>query len=113
MTCAFVSMISAASNSKILRGIFMKQKPFRGAGRHALCVLAGALVFTLIPGHAQAASFELIYNGSFNSQDALNLSSQSTPTFFTGATAFTVRALFDTSSPNLAPAVPNSPFVGF
>jgi len=67
----------------------------------------------VLPNPAQGASFELIYNGSFNSQDAFNLASQSTPTFFTGATAFTIRAFFDTSTPNLAPAVPNSPFVGF
>jgi hypothetical protein len=91
----------------------MKQKHFRGAGRHALCVLAGAAAFALIADHAQAASFELIYNGSFNTSDALNLASQSTPTFFTGQTAFIIRASFDTSTPNLAPAVPNSPFVGF
>lgn len=91
----------------------MKRNCHRAPWRNAVCLLAGALAFTLTPNHAQAASFELIYNGSFNNQDALNLSSQSTPTFFAGATAYTIRASFDTSSPNLAPAVPNSPFVGF
>ena len=91
----------------------MKQKRFAGAGRGALCVLAGALALTVIPNRAQGASFELVYNGFFNNQDALNLASQSTPTYFTGDTAFTIRAFFDTSSPNLAPPVPNSPFVGF
>ncbi len=91
----------------------MKQKQLTGLKRGALCVVAGALAITLSAERAQGASFELIYNGSFNSQDALNLASQSTPTFFTGDTAFTIRAFFDTSSPNLAPAVPNSPFVGF
>jgi hypothetical protein len=92
---------------------FMKQKHLWRAGRKATCVLAGAIALTLASNGAQAASFELVYNGSFNSQDALNLASQSTPTFFTGNPAFTIRASFDTSTANLAPAVPNSPFVGF
>jgi PEP-CTERM motif len=91
----------------------MKQKHLWRAGRKATCVLAGAIALTLASNGAQAASFELVYNGSFNSQDALNLASQSAPTFFTGNPAFTIRASFDTSTPNLAPAVPNSPFVGF
>src|SRR5947209_19795872 len=89
----------------------MKQKHLCGAGRKTICVLAGAIALTLASSGAQAASFELIYNGAFNNQDALNLASQSTPSFFTAETAFTIRAFFDTSSPNLAPAVPNSPFV--
>lgn len=91
----------------------MKQKQPANIGRNALCILTGALALALVPDHAQAASFELVYNGTFNNQDALNLASQSSPTYFTGQTAFTLRASFDTSSPNLAPAVPNSPFVGF
>ncbi|MFL6415202.1 MAG: PEP-CTERM sorting domain-containing protein [Bryobacteraceae bacterium] len=91
----------------------MTKKKLRTAGRNGLCVLAGALAITLASDKAQGASFELIYNGFFNNQDALNLASQSAPTFFTGQTAFAIRASFDTSSPNLAPAVPNSPFVGF
>jgi hypothetical protein len=106
-------MISAAHTSEIPGGKFMKQKHLGAAGRGTLCVLAGALALTFAPNHAQGASFELIYNGAFNNQDALNLASQSTPTLFSGQTAFTIRAFFDTSSPNLAPPVPNSPFVGF
>src|SRR3954463_13211928 len=106
-------MISAASTSHISRGEVLKQKHLGSEWRPALCALAGTLALTLLPGLAHGASFELIYNGAFNSQDALNLASQSTPTNFTGATAFTIRAFFDTSSPNLAPPVPNSPFVGF
>src|SRR5947209_4731465 len=86
----------------------MKLSYFRARWHHALCTLAGALAFILVPNHAQAAPFELIYNGSFNNQDALNLVSQSSPTYFTGNTPFTIRAWFDTSSPNLAP-----PFEGF
>jgi len=106
-------MISAAHKSEIIREKFMKQKHLCGAGRTAMCVLAGAIALTLGSSGAQAAPFELIYNGAFNNQDALNLASQSAPTFFSGETAFTIRAFFDSSSPNLAPAVPNSPFVGF
>jgi len=106
-------MIGAASTSDISRGKVLKQKHLGSEWRGALCALAGTLALTLLPGLVPGASFELIYNGAFNSQDALNLASQSTPTNFTGAPAFTIRAFFDTSSPNLAPAVPNSPFVGF
>ena len=81
--------------------------------RHLLCLATG--VFAFAAGHAQASPFELIYNGVFNNQDALNLASQSTPTFFTSPTPFTLRAFFDTSSPNLAPPSPPAPppFAGF
>lgn len=93
----------------------MKQNRFHASWRGALCTIAGAFALTLVSNHAQAASFELIYSGSFNSLDALNLASQSTPTFFTGETPFTIRAWFDTSSPNLAPPSPPAPppFAGF
>jgi len=92
----------------------MKQNYLRATRRGTMCVLAGALAFTLVPNYAHGASFELIYNGFFNGEDALNLASQSNPTHFTGETAFTIRAFFDTSSPNLAPPVPApSPFGGF
>ena len=91
----------------------MKQNYFRAEQHHILCTLALALAFVFLPNHAQAAPFQLIYNGSFNNQDALNLASQSTPTYFTGDTPFTIRAWFDTSSPNLAPPVPTPPFSGF
>jgi hypothetical protein len=93
----------------------MKQNYFGAKRRHTLCTLAGALVLTLVPGHMRAASFELIYNGSFNNQDALNFASQSNPTHFAGDTPFTIRAWFDTNSPNLAPPSPPAPppFAGF
>jgi hypothetical protein len=73
------------------------------------------LGLTFVAGHVQAASFEMIYSGVFSTQNALNLASQSTPTFFTTPTPFTIRALFDTSSPNLAPPSPPAPppFAGF
>jgi hypothetical protein len=92
----------------------MKQNPFRAKWQRWGCALAGA-AFMLVANHAQAASFELIYNGSFNTQNALNLASKSTPTYFTADTPFTIRAWFDTSSPNLAPASPPAPppFAGF
>jgi hypothetical protein len=93
----------------------MKQNHFRTKRRHTLCTIAGALALTLVPNHAHAASFELIYNGSFNNQDALNPASQSSPTHFAGDTAFTLHAWFDTGSPNLAPPSPPAPppFAGF
>ncbi len=77
-------------------------------------VLGAALaLLACIP--VQAAPFQLIYTGTFNNLDALNLASQSTPTFFTGNTPFTLTASFDTSSPNLAPSSPPAPppFGGF
>ena len=89
----------------------MKKRQFRDV----LCKAAGVFVLSLACGSAQASPFELIYNGVFNTQDALNPASQSSPTFFTSPTPFTLRALFDTSSPNLAPPSPPAPppFAGF
>lgn len=93
----------------------MTQNYFRARWHHALCTIAGVFAFIVVPSHAQASTFELIYNGAFNTQDALNLASQSNPTHFTGSTAFTIHAWFDTSSPNLAPTSPPAPppFAGF
>lgn len=61
---------------------------------------------------AQAAPFELTYTGTFNSQEALNLSSAPNPTYFSGPTPFTIHARFDDASPNLAPTF-GGPFTGF
>lgn len=93
----------------------MKQNYFRAGLHCTMCMLTGLLGFTLTSTDAQAASLELIYSGSFNDQNALNLASQSSPTYFTGLTPFTIRAFFDTSSPNLAPPSPPAPppFAGF
>ncbi len=70
---------------------------------------------TLVSTNLQAAPFELTYSGSFNTQNALNLLSQSSPTYFSGFTPFTIHAFFDTSSPDLAPSSPPGPppFAGF
>lgn len=70
---------------------------------------AFALLFALAPTRAGATEFELIYTGSFNTQNALNPASQSSPTAFTTTTPFTINAWFDTSSPNLAPPSPPAP----
>jgi len=93
----------------------MKQIHLHARWRTALCTIAGVVAFLAVPNHAQASTFELIYNGVFNTQDALNLASQSNPTHFTGSTPFTIHAWFDTSSPNLAPPSPPAPppFAGF
>ncbi len=85
--------------------------------RHTVHKLNGfstsALTLTLFAASsATAAQLQLTYNGVFNSQDALNLASQSTPTFFTSPTPFTIKARFDTSSTNLAPSF-GGPFDGF
>jgi len=71
-----------------------------------------ACAFALAAGSAQATPFELIYSGTFNSSEALNRASDSSPTFFTNTTPFTFHARFDDSSPNLAPML-GGPFNGF
>jgi PEP-CTERM motif len=93
----------------------MRQNGLLDGWHRGLWAAIGALAFGLVPNHVQATSLELIYNGFFNSQNALNPASQANPTFFTGATAFTIRAWFDTDSPNLAPPSPPAPppFAGF
>ncbi len=93
----------------------MKQNHCQARPRRAVWMLTGALALALVSTKAQAASFELIYSGSFNSQNALNPISQASPTYFTGFTPFTIHAWFDTSSPNLAPPSPPlpPPFAGF
>ncbi len=95
----------------------MNQKnTFPPLGRYA-SVLAGAvgLLLAFAPACARAAQFELIYNGVFNTQNALNPASPSSPTLFTSPTPFTINAWFDTNSPNLAPSSPPAPppFAGF
>src|ERR1700756_3106611 len=93
----------------------MRQNGLLDGWHRGLWAAIGALAFGLVPNHVQATSLELIYNGFFNSQNALNPASQSNPTFFTGSTSFTIRAWFDTDSPNLAPPSPPAPppFAGF
>ena len=61
-------------------------------------------VGTLIAMPANAATFELVYNGSFNSSDSLNLEGLP-PENFSSLTPFTATALFDDTSPNLAAPV--------
>ena len=80
-----------------------------------MLAFALASLIALAPVSARAAQLELIYNGVFNTRNALNPASQSSPSYFTAATPFTVNAWFDTSSPNLAPSSPPAPppFAGF
>jgi hypothetical protein len=77
-------------------------------------LVAACAVTALSVQAAEASPFMLIYTGTFNTQEALNLASAPTANFTT-VTPFTVRARFDNSSPNLAPTFggPFSPFVGF
>ena len=84
----------------------------RLVGRQSLArLIAGGVLFIAAIG-AQATPFELVYTGTFNTTEALNLASDANPTYFSGTTGFTVRALFDDSTPNLAPAF-GGPFAGF
>jgi hypothetical protein len=65
---------------------------------------------------AQASPYELIYKGYFSTDEALNLQSSMSPTFFDQTTAFTINARFDDTSPNLAPSPPlppPNPFDGY
>src|SRR5689334_17805457 len=72
-------------------------------------LLAGA--FFAAAAGAQAMPYELVYNGTFNTTESLNLASASSRTFFSGSTPFTITAFFDDSSPNVLPPVPA--FSGF
>jgi PEP-CTERM motif len=72
--------------------------------------LTGACILAAVP--VSATPFELVYTGTFNTQEALNLASASSPSYFTGFTPFTIHAVFDNSSPNLAPTF-GGPFNGF
>lgn len=84
----------------------------KSIGHVAAAALAlGALVGTGAR-EARAAPFELVYTGGFDTDEALNPASAASPTFFASPTPFTIRALFDTDSPNLAPAL-GGPFNGF
>ena len=70
-----------------------------------------ACAMTLAAAGAQAAPYELVYKGTFNTTESLNLASDASRTFFSASTPFTIRALFDDSTPNLLP--PAFPFLGF
>ncbi len=64
---------------------------------------------------AKAAVFDLHYTGWLSTDEALNLKSDSDPTYFTEATSFSLWARFDDASPNMAPPSPPfpPPFAGF
>ena len=66
---------------------------------------------TLAAAGAQAVPYQLVYTGTFNTTESLNLASAGSRTFFGASTPFTIRALFDDSTPNLLP--PAFPFLGF
>ena len=74
---------------------------------HAL--LAGALA--VAAAGAEATPYEFVYTGTFNTSESLTLAGSSTRNFFTSATAFTIRTVFDDSTINLVP--PAFPFLGF
>ncbi len=87
---------------------FVTQLAFRTFAVAAACVTVATT--------AQAAPFELIYAGYFTTAEALNPASAPSPFYFAGTNPFTIRARFDDSSPNLAPAPPippPNPFDGF
>ena len=75
----------------------------------ARTLLAGALTVAAVG--ANAVPYQLIYTGTFNTTESLNLASAPSRTFFNGTTPFTINAFFDDSSPNVLP--PNPPFLGF
>lgn len=61
---------------------------------------------------ANASTFKLVYNGSFNSTNALNPQEEQT-NYFSSSTPFTATALFDDTSPNLAAPVGTPGFVAY
>lgn len=86
-------------------------KRYARAGAPVLIAAAGA--FASIG--AQATVFDLHYTGWFGTVEALNLQSDSAPTYFDEATPFSMMARFDDASPNMAPPSPPAPppFAGF
>ncbi|HSC64121.1 MAG TPA: PEP-CTERM sorting domain-containing protein [Caldimonas sp.] len=74
------------------------------AASRARLIVTGAL--TVIALAAQAAPFELVYTGTFNTTESLNLASAGSRTFFSASTPFTITAFFDNSSPNVLPPAP-------
>jgi hypothetical protein len=83
--------------------------------RLSAMLLVAILTVLFAPAGVQATPLQLIYQGVFNTQNALNPAGQASPTYFTAATPFTLVAAFDTGSPNLAPPSPPfpPPFAGF
>ena len=55
----------------------------------------------------------LVYTGTFNTSEALNRQTSASRTFFSGPTAFTIHALFNDSSPNIAPFDPFNTSVAY
>lgn len=89
--------------------MFIAIRNLFGSQSLALCI-AGVLLVAAV--RVQAVPLQLTYTGTFNTDEALNLASASSPTYFTTTTPFTIRSLFDDSSPNLAPTF-GGPFNGF
>lgn len=89
---------------------------FAHIARSSACprlLAAAALVTSSCAAHA--VPFEFAYSGYFSTNEALNLASGPSLTFFTGLTPFTIIARFDDSSLNLAPHSPPAPppFAGY
>src|SRR4051794_17315737 len=87
----------------------MTHLPIPATSRLLLGLLVGGCTFGAVS--ALASPLELVYSGVFNTTEALNLASAVNPTYFPNPTAYTIHALFDDSSPNLAPIGP--PFIDF
>ncbi len=93
------------------------QTPPKGRPRAAVAVRAAAAAcVALAATTVQAALLRLDYSGAFTTAEAFNLATDASPSFFTAATPFSFRAVFDDASPNLAPRPPippPNPFDGF
>lgn len=91
----------------------MTPEQLRAIRRSIVHCAAGGLL--IAAGMAQAAPYELIYSGTFTTDEALNLATANNPSHFSKVTPFTFYALFDDSTPNLAPPSPPAPppFAGF
>jgi hypothetical protein len=85
------------------------ERQLHASAAWARTLVAGALTAAAVS--ANAVPYQLIYTGTFNTTESLNLASAASRTFFGGTTPFTINAFFDDSSPNVLP--PNPPFLGF
>ena len=70
----------------------------------ALTRTVAASALAAAAASANAAPYELIYTGTFDTTESLTMASSPTP--FATTTPFTIRAFFDDSTPNLLPPIP-------
>jgi len=85
----------------------------RGRSMRGAVRLVSVLALTALSTAAHASLFELIFTGFLDQRSGIDLATATNPTHFSGQTAFTFDAFFDTSSPNLVRFLPFAGFVAY